>query len=348
MSANDESLMETWSEIRAWRRAMRAELLARRLAVPKAERQRIGSLLRDRLKTQFPELRHACVGFYWPFKGEIDVRDVIGDFLALGAKAALPVVVKERQPLEFWAWHPHMKLRRGLWDIPVPAEPNPVQPTVLLAPLLGFDMAGYRLGYGGGYYDRTLAAMNPKPLTIGVGYELGRLPTIHPQPHDQPLDAIMTEAETVRFRDGGVPVGRAAFDARLDEKLDEALKATFPASDPFQLSPAEEERPEAATERTGRDVACASPPCFMPEIGAAYLGYLGSDETISLLNLLLEGERAGARAAAEMGRQATMDSNRPPCMTLQRIRSDSPPCLRATSLVSAERRARGQVHSTTS
>jgi 5-formyltetrahydrofolate cyclo-ligase len=63
----------------------------------------------------------------------------------------------------------------------------------LIVPLLGFDAAGYRLGYGGGYYDRTLAAMAPRPLSIGVGYELGRLDTIHPQAHDIPLDAIVTE-----------------------------------------------------------------------------------------------------------------------------------------------------------
>jgi 5-formyltetrahydrofolate cyclo-ligase len=64
---------------------------------------------------------------------------------------------------------------------------------VLLVPLIGFDHAGYRLGYGGGYFDRTLAVTAPKPLTIGIGYELGRLETIHPQPHDIPMDAIVTE-----------------------------------------------------------------------------------------------------------------------------------------------------------
>lgn len=268
--------METWPEIRGWRRTMRAELLARRLAVPRGERQRIGSVLREQLRTQFPELHRACIGFYWAFKGEIDVRDVIEDFLALGATAALPVVVRKQQPLEFWAWHPRMKLWRGMWDIPVPAEPSPVRPTALLVPLLGFDAAGYRLGYGGGYYDRTLATMNPRPLTIGVGYELGRLATIHPLPHDQPLDAIVTEAETVRFRDGGEPLGRAV----------------------------EIGRPASTTEHDGDDVACASPPCFMHEIAAEYLGYLSTSETISLLNLLLEGERAGTRAVAKISSQA--------------------------------------------
>lgn len=92
-----------------------------------------------------------------------------------------------------------MKLVRGIWNIPIPSERNPVQPTVLLVALLGFDLAGYRLGYGGGYYDRTLATLAQKPLTIGVGYELGRLETIYPQPHDiwmpsSPKAAALTTA----------------------------------------------------------------------------------------------------------------------------------------------------------
>ncbi|MCI0429675.1 MAG: 5-formyltetrahydrofolate cyclo-ligase [Rhodospirillales bacterium] len=249
--------METWEDIRAWRRATRAELLARRLRLPRDEKERVRSAVREFIWEQFPELRRACIGFYWPFKGEIDLRHLVRDFLAIGAEAALPVVVEKRQPLEFWAWRPRMKLERGIWDIPVPAAPNAVRPTALLVPLLGFDAAGYRLGYGGGYYDRTLATMKPTPLTIGVGYEFGRLETMHPQPHDIPLDAIVTGAGCTRFRyrgerlDGGTP------GAAMDRKLDEALKGTFPASDPFDLS---DDRP-----------TYASPPCFMHELDPTYL-----------------------------------------------------------------------------
>ena len=85
----------------------------------------------------------------------------------------------------------------------MPADGRVVTPTVLLVPLLGFDEAGYRLGYGGGYYDRTLAAMTPRPLTIGVGYEVGRLKTIRPQPHDIPMDAIATETGFTWFERRG-------------------------------------------------------------------------------------------------------------------------------------------------
>lgn len=124
--------MGNWEEIRKWRRSTRAELLVRRLAVPRSEKPRIRSVLRDLIWEQFPELRHGCIGFYWPFRAEIDLRHLVRDFLALGAEAALPVVVEKRQPLEFWALRPRMKLARGIWNIPIPAEPNAVRPAALL------------------------------------------------------------------------------------------------------------------------------------------------------------------------------------------------------------------------
>lgn len=84
---------------------------------------------------------------------------------------------------------------RGDWNIPVPPpDAPPVTPEIALAPLVGWDAGGYRLGYGGGYFDRTLAALSPRPFTIGVGLQKAQLATIHPQPHDIRLDAIVTEA----------------------------------------------------------------------------------------------------------------------------------------------------------
>ena len=167
--------------------------------MPRNERERVGSIVSDVIRDCVPELTGGCVGFYWPFKGELDLRDLVCGHIENGAKAALPVVVERAQPLEFWSWRPHMRLHRGIWNIPIPAERHPVDPTALLVPLLGFDKAGYRLGYGGGFYDRTLAAMTPRPLTIGVGLELGRLETIHPQSHDIPMDAIVTDAGIAWF-----------------------------------------------------------------------------------------------------------------------------------------------------
>lgn len=198
-------MSDNWEEVRRWRRAKRIEILIRRSDLPKPEKDRISADISDIVREEFPELRHARVGFFWPFKGEIDLRYLVKDFISLGARAALPVVVEKGSAMEFWEWRPGAELQHGVWNIPHPAKRKPLRPTALLVSLVGFDGAGYRLGYGGGYYDRTLARMNPRPLTIGVGYDFGRLETIHPQPHDIPLDAIVTETRVARLRYRGVP-----------------------------------------------------------------------------------------------------------------------------------------------
>lgn len=185
--------METWQQIREWRCAKRAELLAQRLAVARDKRPDTKTICTKHALQCISSLSPVCIGFYWPIKGEIAVRGVIDALLAKGASAALPVVIQKDRPLEFWAWEPATALRPGIWKIPVPVERCLRHPDILLVPLLGFDTAGYRLGYGGGYYDRTLAQMTPRPRTIGVGYALGRVQTIYPQFHDIPMDAIVTE-----------------------------------------------------------------------------------------------------------------------------------------------------------
>lgn len=198
--------MNSWDEIHRWRQSQRTALMAWRLALGRDQRFRVSPIVAESILKNVPELGNACIGFYWPFKGEIDLRHLVRKLVSKGADASLPVVVEKNRPLEFWRWSPRMKMQRGVWKIPVPAERTVVRPTALLVPLLGVDEAGYRLGYGGGYYDRTLAAMTPRPLTIGVGYGIGRLRTIHPQPHDIPMDAIATEAsfEWFRYRGGSL------------------------------------------------------------------------------------------------------------------------------------------------
>jgi 5-formyltetrahydrofolate cyclo-ligase len=99
--------------------------------------------------------------------------------------------------MEFREWRPGIRMVPGIWQIPVPAEGPPVAPDLIWVPLLGFDSAGYRLGYGGGYYDRTLGRASPRPFAIGIGYELVRLASIVPQPHDVAMDAIVTEEGVV-------------------------------------------------------------------------------------------------------------------------------------------------------
>jgi 5,10-methenyltetrahydrofolate synthetase len=96
--------------------------------------------------------------------------------------------------LDFSHWQPDMPMVQGSWNIPVPAHQHLLAPDMFLIPLLGFDSDNYRLGYGGGYYDRTLAEQTHNVTTIGVGIEQGRFETIFPQPHDIAMNMIVTEA----------------------------------------------------------------------------------------------------------------------------------------------------------
>jgi 5,10-methenyltetrahydrofolate synthetase len=132
------------------------------------------------------------VSLYWPFRGEPDLRGWAEGLVARGARLALPVVVERARPMVFRAWVPGAKLVPGIWNIPVPAEDRRVTPEVVIAPVVGFDPACFRLGYGGGYFDRTLAVLPGAWRAYGVGPDLARLPTIHPQPHDIVLNAVVT------------------------------------------------------------------------------------------------------------------------------------------------------------
>ena len=192
-----------WHTVQHWRVATRKILRARREAAPRALRERTGRFVQAVIEHHLPELDGACVGLYWPFRGELDLRG-LADVLAERARDfALPVVAAAGQPLLFRRWWPGMRMQRGTWDIPVPASGAEVHPDVLLVPLLGHDAAGYRLGHGGGYYDRTLAALSPRPLAVGVGYAAARLSSIVPQPHDVPMDVIVTDRALIRFAGRG-------------------------------------------------------------------------------------------------------------------------------------------------
>ncbi len=144
--------------------------------------------------------RDALIGCYWPFRREPDCLPFMREVLRAGGQVALPVVIGRGKPLEFRLWTERTKMEAGVWNILHPAEGAAVTPAALLVPLLGFDDQGYRLGYGAGYYDMTLASLSPRPFTVGVGYEAARLATIHPQRHDVPLDVIVTESRKRIFR----------------------------------------------------------------------------------------------------------------------------------------------------
>ncbi|MGH8750618.1 MAG: 5-formyltetrahydrofolate cyclo-ligase [Burkholderiales bacterium] len=181
------------AQLKNWRKRMRAELVAKRQAVNAEERMRWNAALSIHLERAFPNLARGVVAFCWPHQGEFDARFLIKKLRTRGAAAALPVVIAPRTPLIFRQWHPGVKMANGALDIPYPAESGEVVPDTVLLPMNGFDEQGFRLGYGGGFFDRTLASLPKKPLVIGVTYELARLATIHPQPYDIPMDYIATE-----------------------------------------------------------------------------------------------------------------------------------------------------------
>ena len=132
--------------------------------------------------------------FCWPTEQEPDVRTAIAHWCATGSRAALPVVVAPASPLAFRAWTPATPLAPDRYGIPTPATGDWLQPDLLLLPLNAFDGAGYRLGYGGGFFGRTLATLKPRPVAVGVGFEINRVDSIEPETHDERLDWIVTEA----------------------------------------------------------------------------------------------------------------------------------------------------------
>ncbi|MGA8054397.1 MAG: 5-formyltetrahydrofolate cyclo-ligase [Burkholderiales bacterium] len=182
--------------LRAWRKALRESLVARRLAMPPATLDGWRRTIDRHLEHGFPGLTHGIVAFCWPYRNEYDPRFLARRLRERGAVTALPVVVAPRQPLVFREWRPDVELASGVLEIPYPVGTPEVTPTAALVPMNGFDAGGYRLGYGGGFFDRTLAALadaGRKPTSIGVAFEIARIDTIRPQPYDIPMDFVVTE-----------------------------------------------------------------------------------------------------------------------------------------------------------
>lgn len=175
------------------RQALRARLLKAReqLADRALREQAMATHLTRWLSEQAP----SCVGLYWPIKGEPDVRGAVGAWLAAapGRSAALPVVQDDR--LLFARWTPQTPVAPGRYGIPVPQALQWVVPDCLLVPCVGVDAGRFRLGYGAGFYDRTLADWGgARPRTVGIAFDASRVEDIGPQPHDVALDAVLTES----------------------------------------------------------------------------------------------------------------------------------------------------------
>jgi 5-formyltetrahydrofolate cyclo-ligase len=179
------------------KKELRRALLETRL---KAARDPLANdALQQRVRDALQHHEPRCVGFYWPLDGEFDARNVLANWLAADASrtACLPVITQRDAPLEFHTWAPDLPMRVGEHRIHEPASGRLAMPDLVLVPCVGFDEDGYRLGYGGGYYDRTFAAWRTAgtvPKALGIAWEACRTGALQREAHDIPLDAIITDA----------------------------------------------------------------------------------------------------------------------------------------------------------
>lgn len=177
-----------------YRAALRTARLAAREALSPADHAARSARIETHLATLLATRPAGTLAFCAAVRKEFDARPLVTRLLAAGWRAAMPVVLAPAAPMVFRAWSPQTPMATDRHGIPIPAQGLAVSPDVVLLPLVAFDGAGYRIGYGGGYFDRTLAATVPRPWSIGVGFELGRVDSIRPEAHDWPLDALVTEA----------------------------------------------------------------------------------------------------------------------------------------------------------
>jgi len=223
------------AQLKVWRKQLRAELIAKRLAVAAEDRRSWNEAINSHLQRAFPNLAHGVIAFCWPHQNEFDARFLMREMRNRGAVTALPVVLAPKTPMIFREWHPGVPMARGVYDIPYPSQSQELTPDTILVPMNGYDEQGHRLGYGGGYFDRTLASLKNRPCVIGIAYELARVTTIEPQPYDVPMDYIVTERGVYRRRDGKI----------------ELLARNGPESEPGQYS---------------------SPACYVHEFADDYFG----------------------------------------------------------------------------
>ncbi|MEP6607365.1 MAG: 5-formyltetrahydrofolate cyclo-ligase [Burkholderiaceae bacterium] len=178
------------------RKLQRTHLLELRSAM--TDRAWREGALQQRVADWLQQAAMHVVGFFFPIRGEPDLRTVIAEWLANDSRriAALPVVSNtgDDHLLDYHSWTADSPMQAGSFGIPVPAQGRVVQPECLLIPCVGFDERRFRLGYGGGYYDRTLSHLVPWPLAVGIAFDNTKVGSIDPQPHDIRLDVVITDA----------------------------------------------------------------------------------------------------------------------------------------------------------
>ena len=182
------------------KKALRQRLLHQRLHLP--DRLARAAALQETLRVWLLGRPDTVIGAYWPIKGEFDPLPALHRWKEDGElmeeprrrRIGLPVADKAHKTLTFHAWYPGCPLEEDAYGIPKPKDTELLAPTLLFVPCVGYGPGGYRLGYGGGFYDRTLATLTPRPYAAGLGYALGFVENFTPDAHDQPLDAMLTDS----------------------------------------------------------------------------------------------------------------------------------------------------------
>jgi 5,10-methenyltetrahydrofolate synthetase len=181
------------------KKILRQQLIADRLAMP--DRAVRATMLQQVMRIWLVGRTDTVIGAYWPIKGEFDPLPALhrwkedGELLdePLRRRIGLPVIDKLTKTLTFHVWYPGCPMEEDAYGIPKPKDTDVIQPTLLFVPCVGYGPGGYRLGYGGGFYDRTLATLQPKPFTVGLGFTQGFVDDLEPEPHDIPLNAILND-----------------------------------------------------------------------------------------------------------------------------------------------------------
>lgn len=181
------------------KKALREALIAQRLELP--DRMERSDLLQRVMRIWLVGRPDTVIGAYWPIKGEFDPLPALHRWKEDGElldgpqlkRIGLPVVNKLHKTMTFHAWYPGCPMEEDAYGILKPKATELVVPTLLFVPCVGYAAGGYRLGYGGGFYDRMLTTLEPKPFTLGLGFTQGYLDEFEPEAHDVPLDAILND-----------------------------------------------------------------------------------------------------------------------------------------------------------
>ena len=181
---------------------LRSIALAERSALSQTQRQQAAQDIAKR-PLPFALTPGAILAGYWPIKNEIDPFPLMTRLAEAGARLTLPVVAATNHPLQFRAWSPDIDMEKGAFGIlQPPSDAQQLVPDIVITPLAAFDRSGHRIGYGAGYYDRSLVLLRlEKPvIAVGMAFSVQEVPHVPFEAHDVPLDFVLTEIETLDCR----------------------------------------------------------------------------------------------------------------------------------------------------